>query len=155
MVIGIPPLSKDATKHPVWRKEDRFPRATGSRGGATLVTAVVAMMLIVMCMTAVMQAYMQGGRAREVQARRVAATAACREVIEGARAHGYGALQAVGEYEFPVQARQPMNGVLQIVAGPVPGSKLVTATVTWAGDDRAPAGSATLSTIMSARGIGG
>jgi hypothetical protein len=113
------------------------------------------MMLVAMCLTATMQAYVQGGRAREVQARRVSATAACREVVEGARAQGYGRLKAVGEYTFAVRAREPMRGVLQIVNGPVPESKLVTATVTWAADDRGPAGSATLSTILSARGIGG
>ncbi len=152
LLLGVPPLSRDAIRQPKWRREDRFPK---TRSGATLITTAVAMMLVAMCMTAVMQAYMQGGRAREVQARRTAATSACREAIEGARAHGYGGLKAAGDYTFAVRARQPMSGALQIAPGPVPDSKLVTVTVTWAADERAPAGSATLSTIMSARGIGG
>lgn len=140
---------------PRWRREYRFPPGPGPRRGATLATAMVAMMLVAICLTMVMQAYMQGNRARHVQACRVVAEAACRGEIETARAHGYAALRPPGSYSFDVRSSRPMTGALTIAAGPVAASKLVTATVTWPADDATPAGNATLSTIMSARGIGG
>ena len=139
-----------------WAKMYRYPiRPTNSRRGATLVSVVVAMFIITLCLTMALQGYVQGSRARLVQARRTVALAACQEQIETLRARGYAALPGVGEHSFPAYAETPLERKMRVAAGPVAGSKEIIVTVRWPRDERIPAGQVTLSTIVSARGIGG
>jgi type II secretory pathway pseudopilin PulG len=142
-----------ALREPSWTRDRRLP--AGRRGGMALASALVAIFIVAMCLTVLMQAFMQGSRARAIQERRLVALAACQGCIEVARARGYSALPAPGTHPFAVAGRPPMTGALQVAAGPVPKSKLLTATVAWPADEAAPAGQVVLSTIMSARGLGG
>lgn len=119
------------------------------RAGTTLISVVVAMTLIAMCLTLVVQGYVQGSRAHLAQQRRLAALGACQEQIERLRAGG--GLPA-GERDFSVPGHAPVQGTLRVEAGPVAGTRQVTAAARWEADDRQPAGQVTLVTIVPAGG---
>jgi hypothetical protein len=119
------------------------------RRGATLASVVVAMGLIGLCLTAAMQAYVQGSRASLAQARRLASLAACQEQIERVRIGG--GLPA-GERAFSVPGHVPARGTLRVEPGPVSGTRQVTALARWEADDRLPAGQVMLVTIMAGGG---
>ncbi|MCK4323305.1 MAG: type II secretion system protein, partial [Armatimonadetes bacterium] len=125
------------------------------QSGATLVSTLVSLFIISLCLTMFLQAYVQGKRARAVQERHMAGLAVCQERVEMARARGYAALRAAGDYPFPVESDIQLSGVTHVEPGPVAGSKQVTVTVRWLEGEQTPAGEISLSTIMSAQGVGG
>lgn len=128
-------------------------RGRTGQGGATLISVLAAMAIIAICLTLVLQAYLQGGRFVEMQQRRSHAALACQAQIEQARSRGYAALPATGSHAF--DAGEGLEGTLVIEAGPQENSRTVTARARWAGDHAAPDGSVELVTIMTPRGIGG
>lgn len=147
---------RQAYRPQTWAQMYRYPqRPTGPRRGATLASTLVAMFLITICLTMLLQAYVHGSRARQVQAQRTVALAACQERIEMLRVGSYAALPAPGEDSFPVQTDASLQGTVRVAPGPVAASKEVTVTVQWPGDERMPAGRVSLSTIISARGMSG
>lgn len=138
-----------------WASAFRYPVPRSRRGGATLVSAMVALGLVVLCLTMMLQTFVQGSRAQRVQTHRTVALAACQEQMESLRARGYGAVPGLGEHNFAVQADPALRGTIHVEPGPVSGSKQVTAVVHWPEGEQVPAGQVTLSTILSARGVGG
>ncbi len=136
-----------------WDAAHELPR--GRQSGATLVSVLVSLFIISLCLTMFLQAYVQGNRARAVQERHVAGLAVCQERVEMARARGYAALRAAGDYAFPVESDIQLSGITHVESGPVAGSKQVTVTVRWPEGEQTPAGEISLSTIMSAQGVGG
>jgi len=147
---------REASRPQTWAQIYHYPqRRAGSRRGATLASTVVAMGIIALCLTMALQAYVHGSRARLVQGRRTIGLAAGQEQVEMMRAGGYAALPGLGEHPFVVHTDQALQGRMRVVAGPVARSKEVTVTVRWPQDERMPAGQVTLSTVISARGVGG
>lgn len=147
---------REVSRPQTWSRTYRYPRRpSGSRQGATLVSAVVAMFIITLCLTMALQAYVHGSRARLIQARRTVALAACQEQIETLRARGYASLSGVGEHSFAVPTDNALQGRARVARGPVGESKQVTITVQWPESERLPAGQVSLSTIISARGVSG
>lgn len=136
-----------------WDAAHELPRRRQS--GATLVSTLVSLFIISLCLTMFLQAYVQGNRARAVQERHVAGLAVCQERVEMARARGYAALRDPGDYPFPVESHTQLSGLTHVEPGPVAGSKQVTVTVRWPEGEQVPAGEISLSTIMSAQGVGG
>ncbi len=132
--------------------EPRRPPRRAS-GGATLLSTIVAMAIIALCLTMVLQAYIHGSRFVALQARRIQATAICQAQIELARARGYAALPAPGQHTFRAGDEVATVGGLIVERGPIAGSKQVTARVSWPANERLPAGQVELITIMAARGI--
>ncbi len=136
-----------------WDAAHELPQRRQS--GATLVSMLVSLFIITLCLTMFLQAYVQSNRARAVQERHVAGLAVCQERVEMARARGYTALRGPGDYPFPVESDIQLSGVTHVEPGPVAGSKQVTVTVRWPEGEQTPAGEISLSTIMSAQGVGG
>ena len=136
-----------------WDAAHELPR--GRQSGATLLSVLVSLLIISLCLTMFLQAYVQGNRARAVQERHIAGLAVCQERVEMARARGYAALRGPGDYPFPVESDIQLSGVTHVEPGPVASSKQVTVTVRWPEGEQAPAGEISLSTIMSAQGVGG
>jgi len=122
------------------------------RRGATLISVIVAMGIVTMTMTLALRAHYQGSRFVALETQRTVAAAECQAQLEQARARGWARLPGVGEHEFVSQAGE---GLLTIAAGPVAGSRSITARVSWPRRDDIPAGSVELATIMSARGASG
>jgi len=139
-----------------WTRRHRYPcRRRGAKPGATLASVTVALLLITFSLTMLVQAYVHGSRAQRVQARRTVALGAAQEQIETARARGYAALPGIGEHTVAIPAHESLRGTMRVQAAPVPGSRQVTVTVRWPRDERMPAGKVSLSTVISARGVGG
>ena len=122
------------------------------RRGATLISVIVAMSIVTMTMTLALRAHYQGSRFVALETQRTVAAAECQAQLEQTRARGWARLPGVGEHEFVSQAGE---GLLTIAAGPVAGSRSITARVSWPRRDDIPAGSVELATIMSARGASG
>jgi len=112
-----------------WDAAHELPQRRQS--GATLLSVLVSLLIISLCLTMFLQAYVQSNRARAVQERRVTGLAICQEHIEMARARGYATLRAVGNYPFPVESDMQLSGTTHVEPGPVAGSKQVTVTVRW------------------------
>ncbi len=147
---------RECRRPQTWARMYRYPiRPTNSRHGATLTSTVVAMFIIALCLTMALQGYIQGSRGRLVQAQRTVALATCQERIETLRARGYTALPAIGERSFSVHADEALHGKVRVEQGPITNSKEVTVTIRWPQEQRLPAGGVSLSTIISARGVGG
>lgn len=140
---------------------DRSPCTTGlrlpvprrSRRGTTILSVIFAMGLIGLCLTMVLRAYVQGRRYEATRQLRVVALGACQQQIELMRSRGYARLPAIGHMGFSVPGQETMKGELQIAAGPVSGSKQVTAQVTWPAAADMPAGRVELATILTSRGL--
>ena len=139
----------------------RLPRSTITRAmllppprrrGATLISVIVAMGIVTMTMTLALRAHYQGSRFVALEAQRAVAAAECQAELEQARARGWARLPGPGEREFRSDAGE---GLLSIAPGPVAGSRLITARVSWPRRDDIPGGSVELATIMSARGASG
>ncbi|MGD8237645.1 MAG: hypothetical protein PVH68_03785 [Armatimonadota bacterium] len=140
----------------IWSTYYRYPvRPRGARPGATLASVTVSLLLIAICLTMLLRAYVHGSRAQRIQARRTTALAVAQEQIETLRAYGYAALPGLGRRSISVPAHEALRGSMRIRAGPVAGSREVKVTVHWPRDDRIPQGRVTLSTVMSAQGVGG
>lgn len=120
--------------------------------GATLVSVIVAMGIVTMTMTLALRAHYQGSRFVALEAQRTVAAAECQAQLEETRARGWARLPAISEHRFRSDAGE---GLLTVAAGPVAGSRSITARVSWPRRDDIPAGSVELATIMSARGASG
>jgi len=139
-----------------WKLPYRYPgRPRGGKPGATLASVTVALLLIAICLTMLTQAYVHGSRAQRSQARRTLALAIAQEQIETLRAHGYAAVPGIGRYGVRAPEHRALRGTVRIQTGPVAASREVTVTVRWPRDERVPAGNVSLSTVISARGVGG
>lgn len=139
-----------------WTASYCYPgRPRGGKPGATLASVTVSLLLIAICLTMFTQAYVHGSRAQRIQARRTVALAIAQEQIETLRARGYGALPTIGRHTVRTPAHKALRGSMRIQAGPVAASREVTVTVHWPRDERMPAGKVSLSTVISARGVGG
>ena len=149
-------LPRRAFRPTTWARKYRYPgRWSDPRCGATLASAVVAMFIIALCLTMVLQGYVQGRRVRLVQQQRTTALAVCQEQVEKMRAGGYHRLPNPGKHSFAVPAQAGLEGSVQVTAGPAPASRSVTVTARWPDDGQTPAGHLSLSTVVSARGVGG
>ncbi|HEY3397633.1 MAG TPA: hypothetical protein VGM19_08245 [Armatimonadota bacterium] len=123
----------------------------GPSRGATLISTVVALGLLTMCLSVALRGYLQGSRAELAQERRLAAVGACQEQIERLRLAG---APGLGERAFAVAGQASLAGTLAVTAGPVGGTRQLTATVHWPADELAPAGTVSLTAIVAGGGGG-
>ena len=104
------------------------------RSGAALLFAIFSLLVLISALTIVLQTYVVGSRSQRLSAQRDAATAALEAQLEALRAGGYGQLPATGVLPIPSTALPSLPqgaGQVAVAPGPLPGTRVVTAEVTW------------------------
>lgn len=107
------------------------------RRGVTLVSALVAMFILVAGMTIILQTYGAGAKGGRLTAQRSAATVALEAQLETLKAGGYARLPGVGVYPMPpnaLPALENASGRIAVAPGPAANTRQVTASLTWGRD---------------------
>jgi len=107
--------------------------------GAALLSVVFSLAILVAAITVTLQTYVVGARSQRLTAQRNGATAALEAQLETLRAGGFHKLAAAGVVAIPRGALAGLPGArgeLAVAPGPLPGTRTVTARVTW--DEHGP-----------------
>ena len=111
-----------------------IPRRGTRRTGASLISALVSLIIFTTAMTIVLQTYTVGAKTVGLVAQRNAVTLALEAQLERLQAAGYGSLPVVGTYPILPDALPVLEGVsgeLAVAPGPLPNTRQLTARVTW------------------------
>ena len=115
-------------------KADGIVDPTRTQRGATLISAMLAMFLLTVAMTIVLQSYVVGSRASRLSAQRNAVTLALQSRLEAVIAGEYGQLPSSGARAIPVSDLPALSGIhgqLLVAKGMVPGTSRISAQADW------------------------
>jgi hypothetical protein len=126
--------------------------------GATLISTVVALGLLVVTMGAIVHIYQVSNLAVKTSDYRLNALMGAESVIERMAGEGYAAVPEPGTYALADDALDGLpdgRGEMKVAEGPVEDTRTVTVTVKWQTDKGRPVSRVRLTRIFAKRGMDG